>query len=270
MGTFTKIKSLPLSIFNNAEYLSYLSSVLALLPSGSEDIENKSRKSLSIDVKENGSPELGITPEMVKTMENDLQLLTDVVNESRISQETEQALVHENNRDQLTIYITTLISRSSTLPFEAESDAGKFLYKVIKPYIGITRLPMAQKTAVIQGMLVDLRKEENMPYVETLKLEAYLSELEKENNSYAGITSQRIQTRVTDKKESGRSIRNRLGGQYDDMIMLAQSYSIVMPSKNASAFIKNLNQLISETTTAYNQRKKAPRTKKETNTGSGS
>lgn len=269
MGTFTLIKSLPLSIFNNAEYLSYLNSVLALLPSASEDTEGQSTESMSNDVKENGSPELGITPEMVQTMEKDLQLLADVVNESRISQETEQALVHENNRDQLIIYITSLISRSSTLPFEAEADAGKFLHKVVKPYIGISRLPMAQKTAVIQGMLIDLKKEENMPYVETLKLEAYLSELEKENNAYANITSQRVQTRVTGKKESGRSVRNRLREQYDDMIMLAQSYSIVMPSKNASVFIKNLNQLISETSTAYNQRKKAPRMKKGQETDSG-
>ena len=32
MGTYTKIKTIPLSIFNNAEYLAFLNSVLNLVP----------------------------------------------------------------------------------------------------------------------------------------------------------------------------------------------------------------------------------------------
>lgn len=38
--------------------------------------------------------------------------------------------------------------------------------------------------------------------------------------------------------------------------MLAQSYSVAVPSEAATAFVNNLNQLITETTTANNQRKK--------------
>lgn len=190
-------------------------------------------------------------------------LLADVVNESRITQETEQAAVHETNRDNLAIYITTRISRAGTLPLEAERDAGKFLYKVIKPYIGIARLPVAQETVQIQGLLIDLRKAENATYVTTLGLEAYLDELEKENNAYIAFTSQRTQSRATNKKDSGALIRERLDIQYDDLVTLAQSFSIAVPSAAATTFINNLNQLITETTTAYNQRSKAPRKKSD-------
>ena len=174
-------------------------------------------------------------------------LLADTVDESRIAQETEQAAVHEANRDNLVIYITTRISRAGTLPLEAERDAGKFLYKVIKPYIGIARLPVAQETAKIQGLLIDLRKGENATYVTTLGLEAYLAELEKENNAYIALTSARTQSRAANKKDNS---------QYDDLVMLAQSFSVAQPSAAATTFVSNLNQLISETVTAFNQRKK--------------
>ncbi len=252
MGTYTKIKSIPLSIFNNAEYLAFLNSVLNLVPAPTGGGDRPEIESLDADVRTNGSPDIGLSAQFVQKMENDVMLLADTVDESRIAQETEQAAVHEANRDNLVIYITTRIS----LPLEAERDAGKFLYKVIKPYIGIARLPVAQETAKIQGLLIDLRKGENATYVTTLGLEAYLAELEKENNAYIALTSARTQSRAANKKDNSATIRQRLDSQYDDLVMLAQSFSVAQPSAAATTFVSNLNQLISETVTAFNQRKK--------------
>ena len=162
--------------------------------------------------------------------------------------------LHDTNRDNLAIYIITRISRAGTLPLEAERDAGKYLYKVIKPYNGIARLPMAQETAKIKGLLLDLRKDENKPYVTTLGLDAYLAELEKENNAYDRLSQQRVQNRTTSKKESGANLRKRIDVYYDDLTLLAQSYGVAKPSEKATAFIAALNQLIAETIAAYNQR----------------
>ncbi len=252
MGTYTKIKTIPLSIFNNAEYLAFLNSVLNLVPAPTGGGDRPEIESLDTDVRTNGSPDIGLSAQFVQKMENDVMLLADTVDESRIAQETEQAAV----RDNLVIYITTRISRAGTLPLEAERDAGKFLYKVIKPYIGIARLPVAQETAKIQGLLIDLRKDENATYVTTLGLEAYLAELEKENNAYIALTSARTQSRAANKKDNSATIRQRLDSQYDDLVMLAQSFSVAQPSAAATTFVSNLNQLISETVTAFNQRKK--------------
>lgn len=269
MGSYTKIKRITLYDLNNAEYLAFLNSVLNLVPTPSEGGGEDDRpviESLDADIRTNGSPDIGLSAQFVQTLEDDVMQLADVVNESRIAQETEEAAVHEKNRDNLVIYITTRISRAGTLPLEAERDAGKFLYKVVKPYIGIARLPVAQESAAIQGMLIDLRKEENATYITTLGLDAYLAELEKENNAYIALTSTRTQSRAANKKDSGETIRKRLDEQYDDLVMLAQSFSVAQPSAAATTFINNLNQLITETTTAYNQRSKAPRKK---NSGGG-
>ena len=163
MGTYTKIKVIMLYTLNNAEYLAYMNSVLALLPppSGGEE-DRPDELSLDKEVQASGAPDIGLSKEFVNAMEKDVLALADVVDESRISQETEKAELHEKNRDNLVVYITTRISRAGTLPLEAERDAGKYLYKVIKPYIGIARLPVAQESAKIQGLLIDLRKDENI------------------------------------------------------------------------------------------------------------
>ena len=178
MSTYTKIKTLPLSLFNNAEYLSFMNHVLDLANGNSGGGDSESPDEISLLTGSDGIPELGLTKEFLDTYEADLLAMADVVDESRTSQETEQMALHDTNRDNLAIYIITRISRAGTLPLEAERDAGKFLYKVIKPYNGIARLPMAQETAKIKGLLLDLRKDENKPYVTTLGLDAYLAELD--------------------------------------------------------------------------------------------
>ncbi len=262
MSSYTKIKKIVIRDLNNAEYLAFMNSVMNLVPRASEGGSEEDVPEL-MSVNDDaaaqsdtlGSPALGLSAEFLSVMESDLMKLADVVNQSRIAQETEEAQKHEANRDSLATYILTRISRSGSLPLEAERDAGKFLYKVVKPYTGIARLPVTQETAAIQGLLIDLRKEENAPYVTSLGLDAYLAELETENNAYIELTSSRTQNRAANTLESGTEIRKRTDERYDDLVTLAEAYSIVKPSTEATTFVKNINQLITETVTAYNQRK---------------
>ena len=254
MVTYVKIKSINLHQLNNSEYLAFMNSILSLLPPPQEDMPEE--LSLDEEVSAGGSPAIGLSKAFVNTLETDVLALADVVNESRIAQETEEAQALENQRDIIATYGTTRISRSSSLPLEAERDAGKFLYKVVKPYIGIARLPVAQESVQIQGLLLDLRKEENAPYVTILGLESYLAELESVNNAYINITKQRIENQAANKKETGAAIRERINSYYEELVLLAQSYNVVQPTEASTSFVNNLNQLISATTAAYNQRKK--------------
>ena len=119
--------------------------VLDLANGNSGGGDSESPDEISLLTGSDGIPELGLTKEFLDTYEADLLAMADVVDESRTSQETEQMALHDTNRNNLAIYIITRISRAGTLPLEAERDAGKYLYKVIKPYNGIARLPMAQE-----------------------------------------------------------------------------------------------------------------------------
>ena len=60
-------------------------------------------------------------------------------------------------------------------------------------------------------------------------------------------------------------MRKRIVLYYEDLVMLAQSYNVVQPSEATTTFVDNLNQLISETVTAYKQRKKGSSTNKNEN-----
>ncbi len=264
MSTYTRIKTLPLSIFNNAEYLTFMNHVIDLVKTDETDEGGGSPGELSVAP---AVPELGLSEEFIAAYEADLLALADAVDESRAAAESDEMSVHEKNRDSLATYITTRVSRAGSLPLEAERDAGKALYRVVKPYIGIARLPVAQETAKIRGLLMDLRKEENAPYVATLGLEAYLAELESENEAYDALSQQRVNSRAASQKESGAAIRERLDARYDELTLLAQSFAIAQPSDKGNAFIPALNQLIAETTAAYNLRmaqgKKSEETKPE-------
>ena len=61
---------------------------------------------------------------------------------------------------------------------------------------------MAQETAKIKGLLLDLRKDENKPYVTTLGLDAYLAELEKENNAYDRLSRNASKTGPPPKRKA--------------------------------------------------------------------
>ena len=72
MGTYTKIKTIPLSIFNNAEYLAFLNSVLNLVPAPTGGGDRPEIESLDADVRTNGSPDIGLSAQFVQKMENDI------------------------------------------------------------------------------------------------------------------------------------------------------------------------------------------------------
>lgn len=257
MGNYTKISKLYFDRLNNAEYLSFHNSLLNIIPRDAEGGGEDDRpviESIRLRSILKGSSALGLSAELLEKYEQEVNLLADVVDESRISQETEVAALHETNRDSLASYITTRIARAKSLPIEAEREAGKFLYNVAKPYMNIIRLPVAQETEKIKGMLIDLRKPENAPSVTALGLDKYLTDLETENNAYVAATQRRTESRAANQKDSGAVIRQRIDELYDDAAILAQSYSIAVPSETATTFINNLNQLIKETMTAYNQR----------------
>lgn len=265
MKNYPRIPVMALTNLNNAEYLSFMNHVMDLAygrDAGGGDSESPDE--ISLLANSNDIPELGLSQEFLDIYETDLLAMADVVDESLVSAETEQMKPHDTNRDSLAVYILTHISRARSLPLEAEREAGKALYKIMKPYNGIARLPMAQETAKIRGMLMDLRKEENLPHVAALGLETYMAELEKENEAYDLLAQQRVQSRAASKKENSAELRKRIDAYYADLTLLAQSYSVVRPSEKATAFVTSLSQLIFETTTAYRQRIAQTKKKGET------
>ena len=136
MSSFITIKSIGLTNLNNAEFLAFMKGALSLLPTASEEEEERpGGLSLLSTTAETGVPALGLTAEFVSAMQADVEALAEVVSESRIAQETEESEVQDKRRDMTATYVTQLITNASKSPIAAESEAGNALYKVIKPYV---------------------------------------------------------------------------------------------------------------------------------------
>lgn len=255
MSTYTKIKTLPLSLFNNAEYLSFMNHVLDLANGNSGGGDSESPDEISLLTGSDGIPELGLTKEFLETYEADLLAMADVVErEPHLAGDRANDLARYQPRQPRHLYHHPhLTGRYPPAGGRSVTRASTYT-RSIKPYNGIARLPMAQETAKIKGLLLDLRKDENKPYATTLGLDAYLAELEKENNAYDRLSRNASKTGPPPKRKAAPTWRKRIDVYYDDLTLLAQSHSVAKPSEKATAFIAALNQLIAETTAAYNQR----------------
>lgn len=266
MGTFPRIKEARLYSYNNAEYLNFLRRFRAHLPLEVGGEEDRPGELSLLSDEPLGAPALGISATQVAELDDYLAQLTDLNNQSRISQETGSLTVLDNKRDKVAIYITNRITRASSLPLQSEQDAGLFLVNVVKPYIGLARLPFNQETETIRGLLVDLRKAENASAVEALGLTSYMTELERLNNQYEEVAALRSANRLVNTIDNSKIIRAKADDLYDDMTDLAYAWSLAHPSEKASDFIRNINALIDETQISLHLR--AGSGKKE-NGGSG-
>ena len=234
MGTYTKIKPAGLTKLNNAEYTNFMNAFYRLaFAAGGGGGDSESPDEISLD----NNP-LGITDAQKTAFEKELPLMTDLVNQSHISDETAQLLDLDKQRDDLVVYLTTSVSQMRKSPIEAQRTAAQTVYNIIKPYIGIYKSANQQETALIQ----------------TLGLKEILDSLRAANDEYAKLTAQRTGNRAASIKEASAVVRLRMDDLYDDMTTIAFVQSVAAPTAETARFVNELNALIDETTALYNQR----------------
>lgn len=271
MGTFLKFKEARLYSYNNAEYINYFRRFRSRIPLREDDEgggeEDRPGELSNLPDLPLGAPDLGILAEQVAEMDKYLEQLTDLNNQSRISQETALRAEVDKQRDKVAVYILNRINGAAGLLLQSEREAGIFLANVVKPYTGISNLPLNQETETIKGLLVDLRKEENKKAADALALTPYMSELERLNNEFESLTEQRTNTRLENSIEKSKIVRAKADSLYEDMTDLAYAWSLAHPSDVASNFIREVNALIDEAQASLHQRK--PSGKKSEGGGSG-
>lgn len=244
-----KIKPAGLTKLNNAEYTNFMNAFHRLaFAAGGSDSESPDEISLLANAP------LGITDAQKAAFEKELALMTDLVNQSRISDETALLLDLDKRRDDLVVYLTTSVSQMRKSPIEAQRTAAQTVYNIIKPYIGIYKSANQQETAQIQGLLLDLDKEGVPALIQTLGLKEIQDSLRAANDEYAKLTAQRTGNRAASIKEASAAVRLRMDDLYDDMTTIAFVQSVAAPTAETARFVSQLNALIDETTALYNQR----------------
>ena len=235
MKAITKITLIGLAKLNNAEYANLANRMLTLAA-------------------DTGAEALGVTDEDLDRYSVLLAQLNDLVARSYASAETAEMAELEKQRDVLGKYIIDTVLVSVALPIAAKAAAATALSLVLKPYKGFHSLPNQQETVTVNGMLIDLAKQENAAHIATLGLTDYVTELSAANARYETLTVQRTASREAAKTDNSRTLRTEMDALYDFITTMAFCMSVVTPTDGTANFVTQLNAVIAEVNTAYTQR----------------
>lgn len=256
MGKYLKIKPLCCSKYNTGEYINFLRRCRYYLLLDAADSGNDVPGSLAVRAKAPMEiPYLGVAMSQVEELDSYIEQLADLNAQSRIFNETEKRNSLDEQRTDLASFVINRMQNSQRNTIENEMQAATQLLNLVKPYMKIPRLPNNQKTEAITGMITDLRKPENTDAVELLGLTSYVDKLEMLNEQYVSETHQMSQSRIKHASGSTKDIRKKCDSLLDDILTQAFAWSIVDASEKATNFIVNINNLITETNTAYNLRR---------------
>lgn len=243
MAEITKINTIGLAKFNNAEYTNFADRFTTLALTATAEA-------------------LGIAEADFTAYQNGLATMNDLVAQSRISDETAEMLEMDKKRDDIGVYLLSCIRNERTSPITLRKESGVRLYNQMKPYTGFQKMANQQETVMIEGMLTDLNKKESAADIKTLGLEAVVEQLDSANSTYKALTEQRANSRIASTIDNSKKVRSEMDALYDTMTTLAFVQSVAKPTAATAAFVTGLNALIDEVNTLYNQRMAQAKNKK--------
>ncbi len=246
MKDLLKIKEIGLTKLNSAEYTNYMSRVHAEV--------------VLLDDKK-----IGVAQEDITNFESNIAKMNDLLAQSHISDNTAKLAELDNERDNIIIYIMAEIDNKQRNPIAKVKDSAISLYNATHQYTGIQEEADQQETQKINALLADLAKPENAPNVTTLGLDEVVAQLKQLNDEYASITAERTNEKTASSKDNSKAVRRDNDKLYDYITTMAFVTSVAKPSDEVTAFVININAIIDETTTRYNQRRAAEKAHKKEN-----
>ena len=243
-----KINAISLKKLNNAEYAYFTQQVSNLIHEGTAE-------------------KLHVSAATLTAFDANLKLLTDIVAQSRISDETADIVAVDKEADDLITYILSAIRSAKQSPVAAQKAAATTLYNATKIYAGIQRMAQRQEVQQARGLLTDLAKPELKAHVQTLALQAAVDQLKTTVDRYATLLESRAASQVAADLGAAKPVREKMNDEYDEMTTVAFAFSIAAPAAELTAFITKLNKLIDDTNTAYNQSRAQMKVTKSTTSG---
>ena len=235
MATYTKISDLNIAKLNNAEYTFFMQRVADLVAAATPE-------------------KLGLTTALTDAFRANIDRLTDIVAQSRVSDETAQIADTDRTADDLIVYLMAAFRTGKSSPITAQRTAATTLYNATRPYIGCQKLPQGQQIQAMRGLLVDLAKPDLAAHVKTLTLEPVVARLAEVTSAYAALIDARAASQSANHLDAAKTVRTETDPQYDEIATRAFATSVVTPTADTAAFVTALNKLIADTDAAYTQR----------------
>ena len=243
-----KVRIINLQKLNNAEYAYFTQQVSNLIHEGTAE-------------------KLHVSAATLTAFDANLKLLTDIVAQSRISDETADIVAVDKEADDLITYILSAIRSAKQSPVAAQKAAATTLYNATKPYAGIQQMAQRQEVQQARGLLTDLAKSDLKAHVQTLALQPAVDQLKTTVDRYATLLESRAASQVAADLGAAKPVREKMNDEYDEMTTVAFAFSIAAPAAELTAFITKLNKLIDDTNIAYNQSRAQMKVTKGTTSG---
>lgn len=243
-----KINAISLKKLNNAEYAYFAQQVSNLIHEGTAE-------------------KLHVSAATLTAFDANLKLLTDIVAQSRISDETADIVAVDKEADDLITYILSAIRSAKQSPVAAQKAAATTLYNATKPYAGIQQMAQRQEVQQARGLLADLAKPDLKAHVQTLALQPAVDQLKTTVDRYASLLESRSASQLAANLGAAKPVREKMNDEYDEMTTMAFAFSIAAPAAELTTFITKLNKLIDDTNTAYNQSRAQMKVTKSTTSG---
>ena len=243
-----KINAISLKKLNNAEYAYFAQQVSNLIHEGTAE-------------------KLHVSAATLTAFDTTLKLLTDIVAQSRISDETADIVAVDKEADDLITYILSAIRSAKQSPVAAQKAAATTLYNATKPYAGIQQMAQRQEVQQARGLLTDLAKSDLKAHVQTLALQPAVDQLKTTVDRYASLLESRSASQLAANLGAAKPVREKMNDEYDEMTTVAFAFSIAAPATELTTFITKLNKLIDDTNTAYNQSRAQMKVTKSTTSG---
>ena len=200
----------------------------------------------------------------------------DINREAKADALTADLLVADRERDRAVQYLFGVVRNATLSPDEATREAAEMLSIVVSPYKGLPAESVDRETALILGLLVDLKKPALTAHLTTLGLTAMPAKIEALNKAFAELYTKRSDGRAATKLPLATEIRPKTDAAYERLIFTLRSnylFGATPIEKPAiEALAARLNERAAELDTAYRQsaaQKRAAAAKKPKKPGGG-
>lgn len=236
MSTYAKIELMYVGKLNNAEYTYYMDRMVKLILLATIE-------------------KLHISEALLKAIQANIELMTDIVTQSYVSNETAEIATVDKEADELIVYLLGTFRTGKGSPVADIKSAATTLYNATHTYVGCQKLPQKQQVQEMRGLLTDLKKTELAALVTTLGLTSTVTAIAEVTERYAALLDSRAASQVAAKLNAGKKVRAEMDDQYEDILAFAQGASLLDPTAESAAFVTAMNKLTADTEAAYNQRR---------------
>ena len=260
MSNITKIEGSSCQRYSNALHVGFHQHILVIFETLLSDVLAK----------------LHISVDLLNSYKKSIDQESELNRKSFASTLTITMDEEEAERDRLLSMLFFLVANALASAKAATKAAAQRLDVVLRPYKGIQNQADDAETALIRGLLGDLRKEENTEAVTALNLEPTLTSLETANNAFDQAKNRRAEENAMDEGETTVEVRKKTDSMYQDICTLVYASALMATEEGDKelcvSIINEMNRVIANYKTSYKQsqaQKEARKKKEEGDTTGG-